>query len=564
VTSGLNRVEKAIVVVSAYCISLLTIVLLHYYGMLTWSVVVSALAVPLILGACTVRLRPSLLLGAGTAALGIPFVLGDGILVILSMFAGFLGIAAVLGLVHERRSLRRERWRRSKSIEDRYDRELFDSSMNMMHFVDRDGTVLKRNDASRAVLGRPSKRSLTLSEYIHPQDMDLMKTELLRLFERKEIRDVKLRFITEDRCPVPVELRAARTTERLAVFEARDLREQAELERKLMETEARYRFLIEEAVDTLDSGILISDSRGHVVWANKAVGEFFGANRDRLIGIDVLRAFARFVGALDGGEELGRTVEKAVKAGEAVESTTCKVLPTIRRSERVLAYRSIPIETERYRGGRIDHFIDITEIKSLEESLRQKAEALQISNEKLEQFCHVVSHDLKAPLRTVQQFSRELLEDYKGQLDSEGQEMLVRLRDTSARMHRLIKDLLSLASIRRDATTYERIAMDGLLSELRQDLEGHLRGVNFQVEHELPVVLGNRHGIAIGSSGSSRSLTATAMEPVPGWRSASGSSKSTEGGSGWNRRLEPVVGFPLPFPRRPAESRWTQCLVKRR
>jgi PAS domain S-box-containing protein len=492
--SGLNRVERTIVVITAYCIGLLAIGLLYFIYGFSWPVVVIALAAPLVLGSCSLRLRPALLLSAVTAAAGAGFLAANGVgpAVILPMVAGFGIIAAGLGTIHERRAVRRERWRRSKSLEDRYDREIFESALNILHFVDRDGTVLKRNNASRALLGRPSKRTLTLAEYVHPQDLDQMKTELLRLFERQEIHDVKLRYMTEDRCSIPVELRAARATERLAVVEAQDRREQAELERKLMETEARYRFLIEEAVDTLDSGIIITDSKRQVVWANDTVAEFFGIDRDRLIGSDILRAFARLVGALEGGEAIGRTVEEAVRAGREVEATTCKVVPSITRAERVLAFRSIPIETDRYRGGRIDHFIDITEIKSLEEDLRQKAAALLVSNEKLEQFCHVVSHDLKAPLRTVQQFSRTLLEEFEHELSGDGPELLRRLRDTSARMQKLIKDLLSLASIRRDATTYERFSMDALMQEIRQDLDGHLRGVSFKVDTDLPAVMGNR------------------------------------------------------------------------
>ena len=490
--NGLNRVEKAIIAIAAYCIAVLAIVLLHFSGVLSWPVVVGGLVVPLMLGACALRLRTSLLLGIATAALGTPFILSEGALVIGPMFAGFTAIAAGLGTTHQRRAVRRERWQRAKNIEGRYDREIFDGSMNILHVVDRDGTVLKRSDASRSILGQPAKRSLALAEYVHPQDAEQMKTELLRLFERQDIRDVKLRYLTAEKKPVPVELRATKATERLAIVEARDLRDQAELERRLMETEARYRFLIEEAVDTLDSGIIITDSRGHVVWANKTVGEFFGIDRDRLIGIELLRAFKRLVGVLDSGEELGRTVEAAVHEGRAVDTTTCKVVPSMDRAERVLAYRSIPIETERYKGGRIDHYIDITEIKSLEEILRQKAQALEVSNEKLEQFCQVVSHDLKAPLRTVQQFSREVLEDYGERLDDEGRELLKRLRDTSARMQRLVIDLLKLSSVRRDAATHERISVDGLMHEIRQDLTGHLRCASLQVDSGLPAVLGNR------------------------------------------------------------------------
>ncbi|UCF09946.1 MAG: PAS domain-containing protein [Candidatus Bipolaricaulota bacterium] len=490
--SGLNPVEKAIIVVAAYCIALLALVLLHLSALLPWFVVIGGLAVPLMLGACSLRLRSALLLGLGTAAVGTPFLLSSGIPAIAPMFVGYVAVAGGLGALHQRRSTRRERWRRAKSLGEGYESEVFEGSLNIMHFVDRDGTVLKRNEASRSILGAVAKRSLALNDYVHPQDVERMKTELLRLFERGEIRDVQLRYITEERKFVPIELRATRATERLAVVEACDQRDKANLQRQLKETEARYRFLIEEAVDTLDSAIIITDSRRQVVWANERIGDFFGIDRERLIGADILRAFHRIVGALEGAEELGRTVEEALRSGGTVETLTCKVMPSRERQERVLAYRSTPIETDRYKGGRIDHFIDITEIKALEEALRVKAQDLEVSNEKLEQFCHVVSHDLKEPLRTVESYSGFLLEDLAGKVGGESQKHLERLKVTSGRMRTLIEDLLSYASVRVESDKVERVPIDSLLREIQQDCEISLQGVSLLIDEGFPPVRGSR------------------------------------------------------------------------
>jgi PAS domain S-box-containing protein len=319
-----------------------------------------------------------------------------------------------------------------------------------------------------------------------------MKAELIRLFERDEIRGVKLRFMSEERKAFPVELRGTRITDRLAVLEARDRSREDELERRMMETEARYRILIEKAIDTLDSGIIITDQRQEVVWANATTGHFFGIDRDRLIGVDAKRARSRYVGVFEEAQSFSDAVEKAVEASERIESMTCHVRPSLGRDERVLEYRSIPIATERDRGGRIDHFIDITELKRLEASLREKTENLEKSNEKLEEFSHVVSHDLKEPLRTIETFSGFLLEDYRDKLDEEGVDYLNTLKRTSARMRQLINDLLSLASIHMDTASFERINTQRALEEVQEDLEVRLQGVNLQVAEDLPPVRGSK------------------------------------------------------------------------
>ncbi len=488
----LNPVERAIIVVAAYSIAILAVVLLYLAWYRPAALIFGAFAVPLILGASFLRFSGGLLLGLGTALIGIPFLGFNHPGLIVGLVVTDLAIGGGIGWLNRRSAVRRERWRRAKTLQDGYEQEIFENSLNILHFIDKDGTVLKRNETSRGVIGYPTKRSLTLIEYVHPEDIDHMKTELVRLFERGELRDVKLRFIAQTRKVIPVELRATRISERAAIVEARDLRQQAELERRLMEAEARYRYLIEEAVDTLDSGIIITDRKRQVVWANEAIGRFFGIDRDRLIGIDAMRAFSRYVGVFDNAEDFGRTVQKAIESGERIDSYTCHVRPGMGREERVLAFRSIPIETERYTGGRIDHYIDITQLKRLENGLREKTQRLERSYEKLEEYSRVVSHDLKSPLHTLETFSGFLIEDYEDKLDEEGRKYLHTLKNASMRMRELIDDLRDLSNIHLDATSFERVPVARIVDEIKEDLEVDLQGVNLRIDPDLPPVMGSK------------------------------------------------------------------------
>ncbi len=496
--SRLNPTERKISGVVAYGIALLAIALLTIFLDNHSTVPVFAiLAIPLILVSFSLKLKGGLLLGGATALMGTPFLIthDNHFLLIGGLCIMGIVVGGGIGLVNELREARRKQWRHSKNIEERYDEEIFENSLNIIHFIDKDGTVLKRNEASRSTLGYVTKRSLQLSEYVHPNDIDRMKAELLRLFERGEVRDVNLRFTSQEHNGISVELRATRTTERLAVMEARDLRQQMELERRLNETEAIYRYLIEDAVDTLDSGIIITDKRKQVVWANKMIGQFFGIDRERLIGTNNLRAFTRYSNVFADSEQMSQVVKEAIDNGSKIDSYTCRIRPGIDRDERVLEYRSIPIETERYKGGRIDHYIDITKIKQLEAGLLENAERLKRSNEKLEEFSHHVSHDLRNPLRTIQMFSQFLLEDYESKLDEEGVKHLHTLKKSSARMLTLIDDLLSLSSIRMKATSFERVNVQRVLEEVKEDLHASLHGVNLQIANDLPTVKGSRSRI---------------------------------------------------------------------
>lgn len=494
--SGLNPTERTIIVGVSFVIALVISVVLSNAGASPVPLTSIVFAVPLVLGATALHARGAMLLSAGIAVSSIVLLIGlgernPGVLALL--FGGSLALGGLLGLVNQRRSLQRAKWRHSKALKEHYDKEIFDSALNILHFVDREGTVLRRNEASRTAIGHATKRSMQLTEYVHPEDIDTLKTELLRLFERGEVRGANVRFTTEERKAFPVELRGTRLSDRLALLEARDRTKEDELERQMMETEVRYRILIEKAVDTLDSGIIITDQRQEVLWANATVGQFFGIDRDRLIGVETKTARSRYVGAFENAQSISAVMEEAIENSDRIESMTCRVRPTLGREERVLEYRSIPIDPDRgRRSGRIDHFIDITELKRLEESLREETHKLERSNEKLEEFSHVVSHDLKEPLRTIEVFSGFLLEDYQDKLDEEGVDYLNRVKRTSARMRQLITDLLDLASIHMSTSSFGRLNTQRILEEIQEDLDVRLRGVNLQVAGDLPPVKGNR------------------------------------------------------------------------
>lgn len=493
--SGLNSTERTIIGSVSYVVALIVSIVMDRTGIALTPVVFVAFAFPFLFSTRTLRLRGALLVAAGISITGLVLLLFDEGKATVSLIAfplSYIAAGGLIGWLNERRQATRAMWQQPRSLKDRYDEDLFEPALNILHFIDREGTVVRRNEASRTAIGYPTRRSLQLSEYVHPSETTKIKTELIRLFDRGEVRSIETRFVSEDRKSFPVEIRGSRVNERLAIIEAHDRSTEAELERQIMETEAPYRRLIEDSIDTLDSGIIMTDRKREVIWANATIGKFFGIDRDRLIGVDAKSALSRYVGAFEDAQTLSKVMEEAIDRGERIDSIVCHVRPTLSRAERILEYRSIPIETDRYKGGRIDHYIDITELKQLEESLREKTRNLERSNEKLEEFSHVVSHDLKEPLRTVETFSGFLLEDYEDKLDEEGVDYLNTLKRTSARMRQLINDLLSLASIHMDTKSFERINTQRMLEEIREDLEIRLRGVNLQVAGDLPPVRGSR------------------------------------------------------------------------
>jgi len=129
---------------------------------------------------------------------------------------------------------------------------------------------------------------------------------------------------------------------------------------------------------------------------------------------------------------------------------------------------------------------EIAELKRAEGEAKAYAAQLEASNKELEAFSYSVSHDLRAPLRSIDGFSQATLEDYGDRLDAQGKDYLRRIRAGSQRMGQLIDDLLALSRLTRQEMRRQPADLSAMAKAIAGDLrEAHPeRRVDFVIAEE--------------------------------------------------------------------------------
>ena len=136
--------------------------------------------------------------------------------------------------------------------------------------------------------------------------------------------------------------------------------------------------------------------------------------------------------------------------------------------------------------------VDISERKKLEEKLQETITELERSNQELQQFAYVSSHDLQEPLRTIASFTQLLERRYKGKLDSDTDEFMDYIVDAAVRMKQQIEDLLEYSRVTTQEKEFKPVDMNLILNQTIQNIKSSIEESNAKIIiDKLPSVMGD-------------------------------------------------------------------------
>jgi PAS domain S-box-containing protein len=237
--------------------------------------------------------------------------------------------------------------------------------------------------------------------------------------------------------------------------------------------------------ENLDEGVIVANLDGELLYMNPAAQTVYG-----LSGPEEVRRHLEDFGQTFELSDLEGVLLPAndwplarILRGEKLHGLEVRVRGILTDRQRIFSYRGTLVSDEA--GQPLKAVITINDITErrlagdviqrlngqLELRVVERTAQLQTANKELEAFCYSVSHDLRAPLRTLDGFSQALLEDYSDVLDAQGKNYLGRIRAGSQRMGQLIDDLLNLSRVSRGEMSRELVDLSKMAREVVDELQ---------------------------------------------------------------------------------------------
>ena len=346
----------------------------------------------------------------------------------------------------------------------RYARSLIEASLDPLVTISPEGKITDVNGASAQATGVACERLIGTDFSDYFTEPGKAREGYRRVFAEGFVRDY----------PLAIRHASGRVTDVLynatvyrneaggvqGVFAAaRDITGRKRMEEELRVASRYARSLIEASLDPL---VTIS-AEGKITDVNDASVQATGVARERLIGTDFSNYFTEPQRAREGYQRVFREgfVRDYPLAIRHVTGRATDVLynATVYRNEA---------------GGVQGVFAaarDVTERKRAEKEIRRYADDLRRSNQELEHFAYVASHDLQEPLRTVSSFSQLLARRYQGKLDADADDFIAFIVEGATRMQTLINDLLAFSRVGTRGNPFAPVRCQEILQGVKESLK---------------------------------------------------------------------------------------------
>jgi len=431
-----------------------------------------------------------------------------------------------------------------KESEEKY-RSLVNNSPDGIFIIDFDGRLLSVNEAMTRVLGYSEEELLKMNiwDLLSKKQKALYKKRIKRLIQGESLLEpAEYEITAKDGKKYLVEIRSVPYRHKGKVIGlqgiARDITERKRMEEKLKKYFERL-----ETLRKMDLAILETISPYKV--ARAAITHIKNLISCQRVSVSVFDFENKTVQVLaatgKASEPLGNGISFPITDYHNIASLRegkIRAVTNIRRLKKpylidlelekqgILSYMAVPIMVEGDCIGSLNigfssphrfteeekeiaveianslgiaiHQAQIHEelekySRKLEDLVQERTRELEEINEELKSFVYTVSHDLKAPLRSMYGFAEALLEDYAKELPPEGREYAHRIKKAAVNMQEMIQDLLEYSRITRMEIVPKKVNLNEVIKTTIESLRSEIEAKNARIEVKspLPAVKGN-------------------------------------------------------------------------
>lgn len=364
----------------------------------------------------------------------------------------------------------------------RADKELLESEERLRRLVDATfegiviaikGKIQDVNQTFADMFGYSHAELIGISamELTAPESHDTVLTNITMGYEKS----YEALGIRKDGSKFPFEAQGKSITykgKNARVTAIRDISGRKQAEEDLRESNE----ILERFFETTHFQVAMLDSKCNFIRVNDSYANVCGFEPDYFIGKNLFDLYP--------SEELESKFRRVVETG-ASYTVYSRPFEFPNQPERGTTYWDLAVNPVKNPFGKVEGLLfTLLEVtrrvragqelakyqEHLEELVEERTAELAAVNKELEAFSYSVSHDLRAPLRSIDGFSQALLDDYDRKLDEGGKHMLQRLRANSQNMAELIDDMLDLSRLTRKEMHRQEVDLSALVRDITKEL----------------------------------------------------------------------------------------------
>jgi two-component system sensor kinase FixL len=431
---------------------------------------------------------------SGVMALGLYILIGLFTALVLEALRDSVEeLAKTVDRLHESRT-------QYKTSEERL-RLIINGSLDAIASVDEEGSVTEWNKQAENIFGWSHAEAIgkSLARIILPPDYRTAHEKEIQQFLKGKMtsalnRRIELIVLNKNSMEFPIELSV--TAQELGdghhytIF-MRDITDR----KKNEEAQAFLASLVKHSED----GIVSKSLKGKILSWNKGAENIFGYTAAEAVGQHIsliippekMAEEEKIIFNITKGIPIEHLeTVRVTKSGRHID-IAATISPIYDSGGHIVGASKIvrDITSQKEANAKLNHYMG---------ELEEVNERLQESNKQLDDFAYIVSHDLKEPIRGIDSYCAFLLEDYRDKLDTQGQEMLGKIKNMSLRINELVSDLLNYSRAGRENTGLEEVDLDTIVKSVLELMRSQTEkeDVVITVAHPLPKVYCSKAHVA--------------------------------------------------------------------